>query len=153
MQLHQLKPTHRKSKIKRVGRGGKRGTFSGRGSKGQKARAGHRIRPGFRGGNEPLWKVFPKQRGATKKVEIRHAKFQLRRVKPVAINLDRLARYFKTGDVVNLTSLQQNGIVDSKTKRVKILSDGDIAMALTVEGVTVSAKAREKILGAKGTVK
>ena len=55
--------------------------------------------------------------------------------------------------MVNLTSLQQNGIVDSKTKRVKILSDGDIAMALTFEGVTVSAKAREKILGAKGTVK
>ncbi len=48
MQLHQLKPTHPLSSSKRVGRGGKRGTFSGRGTKGQHARAGHRIRPAER---------------------------------------------------------------------------------------------------------
>ena len=81
MQLHQIKPTHKKVEGKRVGRGGKRGTFSGRGSKGQKSRAGTRIRPGFRGGDNPIWKLFPKQRGASKKVDIKHRSFQRRRKK------------------------------------------------------------------------
>lgn len=71
MQLHELKPIHPRKRRKRVGRGGKRGTFSGRGTKGQKSRAGASVRPGFRGGDTPLWKVFPKQRGAGKKVEVK----------------------------------------------------------------------------------
>ena len=82
MQLHHLKPIHKAIASKRVGRGGKRGTLSGRGSKGQKSRAGTRIRPGFRGGNEPLWKLFPKSRGASKKTDIKHRSFQVRRKKP-----------------------------------------------------------------------
>ncbi|MEK7341913.1 MAG: uL15 family ribosomal protein, partial [Candidatus Binatota bacterium] len=60
MDLSNLKPAPgSKKKRKRVGRGGKRGTYSGRGSKGQKSRAGARIRPGFRGGDNPIWKLFP----------------------------------------------------------------------------------------------
>jgi large subunit ribosomal protein L15 len=59
MQLHELAPTHRSKDKKRIGRGGKRGTFCGRGSKGQKSRAGHRIRPAER----DLILRLPKLRG------------------------------------------------------------------------------------------
>jgi len=75
MQLHQLKPTVKQKRAKRVGRGGKRGTYSGRGQKGQKSRAGARIRPGFRGGDNPIWKLFPKQRGSAKKVDLKKRRF------------------------------------------------------------------------------
>ena len=71
MQIHELKPDHPRKHRKRVGRGGKRGTFSGKGTKGQKSRAGASVKPGFRGGDTPLWKIFPKRRGAGKKVEIK----------------------------------------------------------------------------------
>src|SRR3989338_7105575 len=99
MQLHNLKST-RTRKAPRVGRGGKRGTFSGRGSKGQKSRAGTRIRPGFRGGNEPIWKVFPKRRGASKKIALRSGLFQVHYGRLATVNLGVLDRYFKDGDRV-----------------------------------------------------
>ena len=132
MQLHQLKPTHKKEKSKRIGRGGKRGTFSGRGSKGQKSRAGTRIRPGFRGGDNPIWKVFPKQRGATKKVDIKHAMFQVRREKIPIMNLDTLYRLFKDGDTVN--------------GKIKILGRGTLTKKLTFgPEVVFSKSAHDKI--------
>ena len=59
MQIHQLKPKTARSFAKRVGRGGKRGTTSGKGTKGQKSRAGSYVRPGFRGGDNRLWQLFP----------------------------------------------------------------------------------------------
>ena len=64
MQIHELKKLNKARTKKRVGRGGKRGTFSGRGSKAQMAR-GARLGADFRGGNAPLWKLFPKKRGFT----------------------------------------------------------------------------------------
>lgn len=91
MQLHDLKPFSRSKQKKRVGRGGKRGTYSGRGSKGQKSRAGTRIPPGFRGGDNPIWKIFPKARGSSKKVDIKHRSFQRRRPK-------RKERYISKAD-------------------------------------------------------
>ncbi|MEK7583015.1 MAG: uL15 family ribosomal protein [Patescibacteria group bacterium] len=137
MQLHQLKPTHKKVEGKRVGRGGKRGTFSGRGSKGQKSRAGTRIRPGFRGGDNPIWKVFPKQRGATKKVDIKHTAFQVHHEKPKAFNLDRLEKMFSDGDTVSPETL---GV-----KSAKILGTGVLTKKLIFKDVTFSKTAHDKV--------
>ena len=111
MQLHQLQPKNKNQKRKRVGRGGKRGTFSGHGSKGQKARAGTRIRPGFRGGDNPIWKLFPKQRGATKKVDIKKAKFQVHQEKANVVNLGVINSSFEDGAVVSARMLVKKGIV------------------------------------------
>ncbi len=122
---------------KRVGRGGKRGTFSGRGSKGQKSRAGTRIRPGFRGGDNPIWKVFPKQRGATKKVDIKHAAFQVHHDKPVVFNLDRLEKMFSDGDTVSPETL---GV-----KSAKILGVGTLTKKLIFKDVTFSKSAHDKV--------
>ncbi|MBZ1348254.1 MAG: uL15 family ribosomal protein [Candidatus Nealsonbacteria bacterium] len=70
MQLHQLKPIHKRKKRKRLGRGGKRGTYSGRGMKGQKSRAGARFEPIIRG----LIKRYPKLRGYRNRSVCRKAK-------------------------------------------------------------------------------
>ncbi len=150
MQLHQLKPTIKHKRRKRVGRGGKRGTFSGHGSKGQKSRAGARIRPGFRGGDNPIWKLFPKQRGATKKVDIKHAKFRVTRTGPAVVNLDVLNSFFQDGDYVSPKILVQKGIIGAG-KRVKILGDGELDKKLNFSGVVFSKQARDKILKAGGT--
>ena len=151
MQLHQLKPKNKNKKAKRVGRGGKRGTYSGRGSKGQKSRAGARIRPGFRGGDNPIWKLFPKQRGATKKVDVKHAKFRVTRKKPAVVNLEILNSFFQDGDSISLKTLARKGIVDGK-KRVKILGDGELDKKFNFSGVVFSRQARDKILKAGGTI-
>lgn len=152
MQLHQLKPTTKHKSRKRVGRGGKRGTFSGRGSKGQKSRAGARIRPGFRGGDNPIWKLFPKQRGATKKVDIKHARFGVAKKESEVVNLGILNSFFQDGDSVSPKILAQKGIISDK-KRVKILSDGELDKKLNFSGVAFSKQARDKILKAGGTIK
>ena len=151
MQIHQLQPIHRRKKAKRVGRGGKRGTFSGRGSKGQKSRAGARIRPGFRGGDNPVWKLFPKQRGATKKVDVKHSRFQVVAKKPAVVNLGTLSRFFQEGDKISPKSLVGKGIVGSGS-RIKILGDGELIKKLIFSGVTFSKQARDKIKKAGGTI-
>lgn len=137
MQLHNIKPTHKLTKVRRVGRGGKRGTFSGRGSKGQKSRSGTRIRPGFRGGNEPLWKLFPKARGASKKVDIKQRSFRVHAVKASVFNLDRLSKMFSDGDTVSPKTL---GV-----KQAKILGTGTLTKKLKFEDVTFSKSAHGKI--------
>ncbi|MEK7507232.1 MAG: 50S ribosomal protein L15 [Patescibacteria group bacterium] len=152
MQLHQLKPTIKHKDRKRVGRGGKKGTFSGRGSKGQKSRAGHRIRPGFRGGDNPLWKLFPKQRGAGKKTDIKHAFFQLRRPKPSTVSLEKLDSNFHEGDKVTAKNLVKKGIVRTAKNGIKILGTGELKKKLIISKLKVSAAAREKILKAGGEV-
>lgn len=153
MQLHQLKSTTKNKKRKRVGRGGKRGTYSGRGSKGQKARAGTRIRPGFRGGDNPIWKLFPKQRGATKKVDIKHRAFQVRYKKPAIVDLDKLSSNFKDGDRVEPKILVRKGIISSAKNGVKILSDGELNKKLNFSGLKFSKSAREKIEKAGGIIR
>ena len=136
-----------------MGRGGKRGTYSGHGSKGQKSRAGARIRPGFRGGDNPVWKLFPKQRGASKKVDIKHAKFQVRHPKPEIVSLGILNTHFQDGDAVSAGILLKKGVIDSAKNGVKILSDGELTKKLTFSGLKFSKSAREKIEKASGIIK
>ena len=136
-----------------MGRGGKRGTFSGHGSKGQKARAGTRIRPGFRGGDNPIWKLFPKQRGATKKVDIKHKAFQVRYKKPAVVSLSYLSSTFKDGDKISPRELIRRGLVSDDKNGVKILSGGEISKKLNFSGLKFSKSAQEKILKAGGSIK
>jgi large subunit ribosomal protein L15 len=142
MQLHQLQRATARKYGKRVGRGGKRGKTSGRGTKGQKARAGHRIMPAIR---EQL-KKLPKLRG------YRHKSIQ---DKPLVVNVATLEAFFGPGDVVNPKVLIERGLVRARKGRVpsiKILGDGELKKKLTVSGCTLSQSAREKIEKAGGVV-
>ena len=114
MQLHQLQRKTKNKNIKRVGRGGLRGKTSGRGTKGQKARAGHRIRPDVR---EKL-KKLPKLRGYN---------FASIQVKPTVINVKSLEVAFASGDAVNPKMLIERGVIRARkgvTPKVKVLGDG-----------------------------
>jgi len=139
MQLNQLQRKTKNRKQKRVGRGrgSGKGKTSGRGTKGQKARAGHRIMPAIR---EQL-KKLPKRRG-----------YQLKSIqdKPLALNVSTLERLFSGGDVVNPKTLTERGFTHGRT--VKILGEGELTKKLTVSGLKLSASARTKIEKAGGTV-
>ena len=145
MQLHQIKLTIKRKNKKRVGRGGKRGTYSGKGLKGQKSRAGAGIKPGFRGGDTPLWKKFPKARGASKKVDAKGRGFQLRHPKPDVVNLRDLNKRFSDGDVVSPRSLMEKRLVKKTKHGVKILGKGELKKKLIFKGVAMSKSAKERI--------
>ena len=156
MQLHELKPKTRKQRTKRVGRGGKRGTTSGGGTKGQKSRSGAGVKPGFRGGDNRLWQLFPKQRGASKKPgnsspHRKHRFYAMHRVKPAIINLGAL-NAFSNGDTITPELLLERGIVQSLKRGVKILGNGDLKKKLTFEGKIIFSKSAREKLGIKGDV-
>jgi large subunit ribosomal protein L15 len=144
MQLHQLRPTHPKKQRKRIGRGGKRGTYSGRGIKGQKAHAGRRLEPIIR-----RWiKRYPKIRGYKFKFKIQNAKCKI-------VNLDILEKKFKTGERVNPEILLERKIIrriKGRVPKVKILGKGEITKPLTVDSCQVSKSAKEKIEKAGGRI-
>ncbi|MBI1975470.1 MAG: uL15 family ribosomal protein [Candidatus Vogelbacteria bacterium] len=142
MQIGQLKRNTARKKSRRVGRGGKRGTFSGRGTKGQKARAGRKLRPELR----DIIKKIPKLRGY---------RFTSIEVKPFICSIASLDASFASGDAVNPATLVARGLVrchGGRVPRVKILGQGDLSKKLTVSGVLVSASARTKIESAGGTI-
>jgi len=145
MQLYEIKPKNKKKNRKRIGRGGKRGTYSGRGIKGQKARAGAGIKPGFRGGDTPLWKKFSKSRGASKKVEVKQPSFRLRRQKPETVNLSDLNKKFKEGEVVSPKILKEKKLVNKIRYGVKILGRGQLNKKLIFKNVLFSQKVKEKL--------
>lgn len=149
MQLHQLKPIYRKKSRQRVGRGGKHGTYSGRGLKGQKARAGRKPRQGFAGGDTPLSKRLPKQRGSVGKVKIRRgSKLSRFRVKTFILNLRDIEKKFKTGEIVSRQSLLKKGLIDKiggRIPQVKILGKGEIKKKLEFKGIKFSKSVQEKI--------
>lgn len=142
MQAHHLRGTARRRR-KRLGRGigSRRGTYSGRGVKGQKARAGARLRPGFEGGRTPLYSRLPKRRG-----------FRSRHPKAKVVNVEVLEGRFPQGATVDRRALIRAGVVPADAREIKILGDGEIRTALTLRGVAVSASAREKIEKAGGKV-
>ena len=147
MQIHQLKPIHKKKSKKRIGRGGKRGTFSGKGVKGQKSRAGRKMEPIIRG----LIKRYPKLRGYRAKI-----KNQKSKIKNVVLNLDVLEKKFKPEERVSPAVLLEKKIIRKIKGRmplVKILSPGKITKKLIIENCQLSKKAKEEIEKAGGKVK
>jgi len=139
MQIHQLRPKIKSRAKKRIGRGGKKGTFSGRGTKGQKSRAGAKFKPLVRG-----WvKRYPKLRGY---------KFNVQS-KSVVVSLAVLEKKFNSGDTISPAVLLEKKIIrGTKAPLVKILSQGEITKPLIIKGCKVSQKAKEKIEKAQGKI-
>jgi len=145
MQIHNVVPKTKPKKSNQVGRGGKRGKTSGRGTKGQKARSGHKIRPEMR----DIIKRLPKLRGRGKSALTSIQK------KPYVVNVATLEETFTAGDKVTPETLSEKGLVKSfksKNITVKILGTGEITKKLTFSGVIFSAEAKSKIEKAGGTI-
>lgn len=159
MDLHRLKPNTKRTFSKRVGRGGKKGTYSGKGTKGQKSRAGAGVKPGFRGGDNRLWQLFPKQRGASKKAggggnnrpHRKHRYYQLRHDKMPVVNVE-IFNQFKDGQQVNPELLFNEGMLETNSKTVKVLGSGELKRKIEFKGFVFSASAKEKIIKAGGTI-
>jgi len=130
-----------KQRRKRVGRGdgSGHGTYSGRGCKGQKSRSGHRMRPGFEGGQLPLIKRLPQKRGFT----------NIFRTEYSIVNISKL-NIFESGSEVTPEKLVAARIVKSLRHPIKILADGDINRPLVVKANKFSAAAKAKIEAAGG---
>jgi len=142
MQLHELSP-HPKAKrpAKRLGRGigSGLGKTSGKGVKGQWARSGGGVRPGFEGGQMPLSRRLPK-RGFTNNFAKEYS----------IINVGDLAK-FKKGEVVTAELLKERGILSKiEAYGLKVLGDGELTVALTVCAAKFTKQAKEKIEKAGG---
>ncbi len=148
MQTHQLKKKNPHKKKKTVGRGGRRGKTSGKGMKGQKARAGRKLRPEMR----DIIKKLPKKRGYGKN---RARTFNPSVKKPAIVNLSLLNTTFSDGETISPFTMSEKGILEKAKGRlpqVKILGKGDITKKVTISGCLLSESARKKIEGAGGKV-
>jgi large subunit ribosomal protein L15 len=151
LSLSNLRPAQARVDRKRVGRGlgSGKGRYAGRGIKGQKSRAGsHKMRPGFEGGQMPIYMRIGKLRGNTSQDAMPVGPF---RTYTVPVNLRDLDR-FEAGDEVTPESLVEKRLIKNTKTDVKLLGQGEISMQLTVRVHAVSATAREKIEAAGGTV-
>lgn len=144
MDLHNLPKLKGVNKSKkRVGRGygsGKGGHTSGRGMKGQKAR--NKVRPGFEGGQNPLYKALPQAKGFN----------PLGKIEADVVNVRDLERKFDEGVEITKELLRSSGLVGRKTLAIKILGKGEITKKFTIKGVHVSDSAKEKIEKAGGKI-
>jgi large subunit ribosomal protein L15 len=141
MQIHELKKTNKKKK-ERVGRGGKRGTYCGKGQKGQKSRSGNNKEPVVRG----FIKKYHKLRGY---------KFNVRGIKERTVNLNDLEKFFESGQEVSPFSLTEKKIlrkIKGRIPKVKILGNGDIKKSLNIKNCLISKSAKEKIEKAGGKI-
>lgn len=135
MQAHQLQRSPSERRARRIGRGGKRGTYSGRGIKGQRARAGAKLRPAER----DIIKKIPKLRGY---------RFKAFRPRPAVVNLDAVERVFKPGDTVSPATLLAKKLIrrlNGRTPRVKILGRGGTGKKFVFTDVVFSEPAEKKV--------
>jgi len=148
MQLDTLKRHTKHARIKRVGRGGKRGTYSGRGIKGQGAHAGRSPRPELR----DIIKKIPKRRGYGKN---RSRTVHDSSIIAQGVNVAVLEKHFASGETVTPAVLLKKGLLRTRgglLPKIKILGAGELTKKLTIEKARASAKAIEKITAAGGTV-
>ena len=137
MKLHELKPNDGSVKTrKRVGRGigSGLGKTSGRGQKGQNARSGGGVRPGFEGGQLPLFRRLSKRGFSNARFKTTYA----------TINVSDLDK-FDEGTVVTPALLKETGLVKKELDGIKVLGNGDITKKLTVQANVFSKTAKEKI--------
>ncbi len=142
MKLHELSPAAGSTKErKRIGRGAGsgQGKTAGKGHKGQKARAGRGMRPGFEGGQMPLQRRVPK-RGF---VNIFGTEMAI-------VNLASLEKAYNAGETVTIDSLIEKGLVKKVLDGVKVLGHGELTKALTVQANAFSESAKQKIEAAGG---
>ena len=141
MKLHELSPAGGSAKAawrKGRGPGSGNGKTAGKGHKGQNARSGGGVRPGFEGGQLPLYRKVPK-RGFNNKFAVNYA----------IINVADLNR-FNDGDVVDMEALMAKKIVRSALDGLKVLGNGELTKKVTVKAEAFSATAKEKIEAAGG---
>ena len=141
LQMHDLKPAPGAKKDRtRVGRGeGSKGKISGRGDKGTKKR--YQVRPGFEGGQLPLYMRLPKLRGFKSPFK---KEYQV-------VNVAALAELFPQGGEITVADLVAKGAVRDGYP-VKVLGDGEVSAAYTIKGVKASASAKSKIEAAGGSI-
>jgi large subunit ribosomal protein L15 len=142
MQIHTLTTEHKNKTSQRIGRGGKRGTYSGKGQKGQKSRSGAK----FRNIQKELILKQPKRRGE---------KFKSLQTKPTLIALSVIAKNYKTGEKVSPKTLVNKKLINTigrKLPQVKILGQTVLTSKLIVEKCTCSKTASESILKAGGSI-
>lgn len=141
LQMHDLKPAPGANKDRiRVGRGeGSKGKTSGRGDKGTKKR--YQVRPGFEGGQLPLYMRLPKLRGFKNPFK---KEYQV-------VNVSVLAELFPQGGEITVADLVAKGAVRNGFP-VKVLGDGEVSAAYTLKGVKASASAKSKIEAAGGSI-
>ena len=143
MKLHELRaPEGATKKPKRKGRGTAtgQGKTAGRGMNGQNSRSGGGVRPGFEGGQIPLFRRLPK-RGFTN---------SLFKKEYAIINLETLDKLFNDGDAVSMETLLEKGVIRKELNGLKVLGRGEITKKLTVKAAIFSASAKEKIEAAGG---
>jgi large subunit ribosomal protein L15 len=135
MQLNTLKLKNKKKKRKLIGRGGKKGTYSGKGNKGQKARSGGNVNPLFEGGRSTLVDHMKKKRG-----------FTAVKAKKSIVNLSDLEKNFKEGDIINVEALIKANLVKrvNADNGVKILGTGKLTKKLTLDKSILLTKSAEK---------
>ena len=141
MKLHELSPAAGSTKAawrKGRGPGSGNGKTAGKGHKGQNARSGGGVRPGFEGGQLPLYRKLPK-RGFNNKFATVYA----------TVNVSALNK-FEDGETVNIKTLIDKGIISKKLDGLKVLGNGELTKKLTVEATVFSATAKEKIEAAGG---
>jgi large subunit ribosomal protein L15 len=129
---------------KRLGRGNGSGlgTYSGKGGKGQTARTGGSIKPGFSGGQTPLYRKMPKYKGFN----------NVNRINYQVVNLGDLNTRFEEGSDVNANSLHAKGLIRSADNPVKLLSEGELEKKLNIVVNKASTLAREKLAKSKSTL-
>jgi large subunit ribosomal protein L15 len=152
LNLSNLKPAQARKDRKRVGRGmgSGKGRYSGRGIKGQKQRSGsHKMRPGFEGGQNPIYMRLGKQRGQYSKDALPVGPF---RTSTAPVNVATLEERFDAGAEVTPESLVEKGVLKNTKTDVKILGNGELKKKLSVSVHAVSASAREKIEAAGGSI-
>ena len=151
LNLSSLKPAQKRKTRKRVGRGmgSGKGRYSGRGIKGQKARSGsHTMRPGFEGGQMPIYMRLGKKRGPYSKDAMPVGPH---RTHTVAVNVRDLERVFDDGAEISPETLVGKGLLKNTRTDVKILGEGELKKKLSVTAHMFSQTAREKIESAGGT--
>ncbi len=127
-----------------VGRGASsKGRACGRGHDGQNSRSGGGVRPGFEGGQMPLYRRVARRGFSNHPFKVDYQ----------VVSLTALSLNFKDGDVVNLEALKKVNLVKGHSTKAKILSNGELDKKITIEGLKVSASAVEKITAAGGEIK
>jgi large subunit ribosomal protein L15 len=152
LNLSNLKPAQPRKDRKRVGRGlgSGKGRYSGRGLKGQKSRSGsHKMRPGFEGGQNPIYMRLGKQRGPYSKDAMPMGPH---RTQTQPVNVAALEERFEAGAEVTPESLVEKGLIRSTRIDVKLLGQGELTKSLSITVHAASASAREKVEAAGGSL-
>jgi large subunit ribosomal protein L15 len=152
LNLSNLKPAQARKARKRVGRGlgSGKGRYSGRGIKGQKSRSGsNKMRPGFEGGQNPIYMRLSKQRGPYSRDAMPMGPH---RTSTIPVNVAALEERFDAGAEVTIETLIEKGLIRNARTDVKLLGNGELSKKLSVTVHAASATAREKVEAAGGSL-